>query len=218
MDQSSTVSFTEALANNQTLASNVLKNVSSSAFGNQTDTVNLVPLDRYHDTRPVPVLGIVFPLLTIIPIFIGLGFSFYRYHQRMKRLMYRKGIVPPNERPRIKAPSAAMNWEMEFSTLFDEAKEKSKDTDATKDTNFGKSSKKYEVDHDKNRQSHSKIAAKNSLPEVHYGTDVTTGHFWAAPRKMSAELEVMPVVMNREIKFNSKQDDKSKRKLLDSTI
>lgn len=208
MNQSAaSVSLIGSLASNQTH----INNVSISSLGNHTDLITpVIPV--------IPVLGIVFPLLTIIPIFIGLGFSFYRYHQRMKRLMYRKGIVPPNERPRIKAPSAAMNWEMEFSTLFEEAGERNKDDDSGKDKNTGSASKKYEVENENSRPAQAKNGSRNNSPEVHYDTNVTTGHFWAAPRKMSADFEIMPVVLNRDVKFNSKQDDKSKRKLIDLTI
>ncbi|CAC5416038.1 unnamed protein product [Mytilus coruscus] len=168
-----------------------------------------------HQTKRVPVLGIVCPLLTVIPIFIGLGVSFWRYHKRRKALVYRKGIMSPQDRPRIKAPSAAMKWEVEFTDLLKyvrNKKENNEHDEEKKPDTKNTVAKKYETTDSPIKTI---TESKDNKAEVR----VAHGKYWATPRRKSADFELMPVISKHNIKYNTKQDDdRTKRKLIDNAV
>lgn len=184
----------------------------ASTFKEMSNFTNITtPEGIVHQTKRVPVLGIVCPLLTVIPIFIGLGVSFWRYHKRRKALVYRKGVMSPQERPRIKAPSAAMKWEVEFTDLLQYVRHK-KENEETKPETKNPVAKKYETTESPIKTI---TESKDNKPEVR----VAHGKYWATPRRKSADFELMPVISKHNIKYNTKQDDdRTKRKLIENAV
>lgn len=173
-----------------------------------TSTVSVID-DFNSKPNRVPVLGIVLPLFTIIPIVLALGLSFYKYHKRRQKL-YKKEGPSPRDRPRINAPGAAVLWEVEFVDLFN-VKGKNDNQNKAKPGN----------------RSNATSEKKYKMPEI-YEETTTTGNdvhkaefhqsdnkYWAIPRQKKSDLESMQVISQHGIKYNTRKNESTKRKLLD---
>lgn len=174
---------------------------------------------------PVPIIGIVLPLVLLIPIVIGLGLSFRKFHQRRKALNKKQALFR-KERRRINAPSAAIIWEVEFTNLYNTTENKnariSKETPKAKGSS---AQSKYEISekstspnkYNKNESVSITVTSGDEEydEDVHRRTNNPSSK-WVFPRGNStSDFETMPVISKHEIKYNSKQNDSPKRKLID---
>ena len=161
----------------------------------------------------VPVLGIVLPLFIVIPIGIALGLSFHKFHKRRQKL-YKKEGLSPRDRPRINAPGGAVLWEVEFVDLLN-VKGKNENQNKTKSGN------KYNATSDKKYKMpdiyEETTTTGNDVhkAEFHHRSNQSDNKYWAIPRQKKSDLESMQVISQHGIKYNTRKNESTKRKLLD---
>lgn len=164
----------------------------------------------------VPVLGIVLPLFIVIPIGIALGLSFHKFHKRRQKLHKKEGLSP-RDRPRINAPGAAVLWEVEFVDLFNNVKSRNENEIKTKPGTKSntKSEKKYKMPEIYEETTTTTTGNDVHKAKFHHRNKQGDNNYWAIPRKKQADLESMQVISQHGIRYNTKKNESTKKKLLD---